>query len=80
MKGRGGPLGPRRGNRKSFPYEATVTGAEGTICGGSGSAVTCPRLRLRSSGACPYNVRAWSEILGGHRQTERAHSDGIIPF
>ena len=24
MKGRGGPLGPRRGDRKSFPYEATV--------------------------------------------------------
>ena len=24
MKGRGGPLGPRRGNRKAFPYEATV--------------------------------------------------------
>jgi hypothetical protein len=24
MKGRGRPLGPRRGDRKSFPYEATV--------------------------------------------------------
>ena len=24
MKGRGGPLGPRRGYCKSFPYEATV--------------------------------------------------------